>query len=124
MVRIADSWQVRSIRSVTENDSLVFHCAIDKGLVLTLAEGVDIISNLKKKLNELTRMVPAPHLIIGCDCILRRLEILENGLDKKFSELLNEIDFIGFNTYGEQFNSIHINQTLVGVIIGGDNGSN
>jgi hypothetical protein len=122
MIRIADNWQVRSIQKVNKDNSLSFYCAIDTGLVLTLAEGVDIVTNLQSALNELTQSVPAPQLIIGCDCISRRLEIREKGLEQKIAELLKDKNFVGFNTYGEQFNSVHVNQTLAGVIIGSDNG--
>jgi len=122
MIRIADNWQVRSIQKMNEDNSLSFYCAIDTGLVLTLSEGVDIVTSLQGELKELTRSVPNPQLIIGCDCISRRLEIMEKGLDQKIAELLQDKNFIGFNTYGEQFNSVHVNQTLTGVIIGGDNG--
>jgi hypothetical protein len=33
------------------------------------------------------------------------------------SRLLADHDVIGFNTYGEQFNSVHVNQTFTGVAI-------
>ncbi len=123
MIRIADNWQVRSIQKMNEDYSLTFYCAIDTGLVLTLSEGVDIVSNLESELNEVSRRLPAPQLIIVCDCISRRLEIMEKGLEGKIAELLKDKNFIGFNTYGEQFNSVHVNQTLTGVIIGGENGA-
>jgi hypothetical protein len=120
MIRIADNWQVRSIKSVNDDKSLAFYCAIDKGLVLTLADGVDLIDSLKKELNRLTWAVPDHQLIIGYDCVLRRLEVMERDLSDEFSALLSPTKFIGFSTYGEQFNSVHVNQTLTGVIIGGD----
>ena len=34
-------------------------------------------------------------------------------------QLLKDLPFVGFSTYGEQFNGIHVNQTLTGVAIGG-----
>ena len=124
MIRIADSWQVRSIQKVNEDNSFSFHCAIDTGLVLTLAEGVDIVSNLKNELKRLAEVVPSPQLIIAFDCIFRRLEIMEKGFNDQFSTLLKDTKLVGFNTYGEQFNSVHVNQTLAGVVIGGNNDSN
>ena len=33
---------------------------------------------------------------------------------------LNKINFLGFSTFGEQYNAIHINQTLTGVVFGGE----
>lgn len=119
MLKIGDRWYIRSIQKANEDGSLSFFCAIDVGLVLTIAEGEDLASNLKNKLDKIYREVPEVELIIGCDCILRKLEIVEKGLMKDMDDLLSKINFVGFSTYGEQFNSIHVNQTLTGVAIGG-----
>lgn len=124
MIRIGDSWQVRSIQKVNEDESLTFYCAIDEGLVLTLSEGVDIISNLKEEIDRLNRSHLSSPLVIGFDCIHRKQEILERDLEKDFCNLIKDINLIGFNTYGEQYNSIHVNQTLTGVIIGSNDGQN
>jgi hypothetical protein len=119
MVKIADSWQVRSIQRANEDGSLTFYCAIDVGLVITLAESGDIISNFQNELERLVDEIPDPQVIIGCDCIFRKLEIMEKGILGRAGDLLRDLNFIGFSTYGEQFNSIHVNQTLTGVAIGG-----
>ena len=34
------------------------------------------------------------------------------------SELYRRNNVVGFNTYGEQYRSMHVNQTLTGVAIG------
>ena len=119
MLKIGDEWQVRAIQKVNKDKSLTFYCAIDVGLVLTVAEGVDLIKNLEDKLKELILKVPSTQLIIGCDCILRKLEIVENGIQQEAGRLLRNVNFIGFSTYGEQFDSVHVNQTLTGIAIGG-----
>jgi hypothetical protein len=36
----------------------------------------------------------------------------------RIAEVLEQNHTIGFNTYGEQFNGVHVNQTLVGIAIG------
>ncbi|PZQ35920.1 MAG: GfdT protein, partial [Ectopseudomonas oleovorans] len=59
-----------------------------------------------------------PLLTIGCDCFLRRLEIENDGGVESVATLLRQQRVIGFNTYGEQFNGMHINQTFTGVAIG------
>ena len=122
MIRIADSWHIRSIQRVNEDDSLSFYCAIDTGLVLTLSKGADIISNLDKKLKEISRKIDGPQLIVMFDCILRKLEIQEKKLEDKMKDVLKNYNCLGFNTYGEQLNSTHINQTMTGVIIGSSDG--
>ena len=35
-----------------------------------------------------------------------------------FGELLAENQVVGFTTYGEQFNGMHVNQTFTGVALG------
>jgi hypothetical protein len=119
MLKIGDRWYVRSIQKANEDGSLTFFCAIDVGLVLTLAEGGDLVNGLKDEFDTIRREVPNVDLIIGCDCVLRKLEILEKGVMKEIENILNNVNFIGFSTYGEQFNSVHVNQTLTGVAIGG-----
>jgi|WetSurMetagenome_2_1015567.scaffolds.fasta_scaffold56989_2 hypothetical protein len=119
MLRLGDKWYVRSIQKANKDGSLSFYCAIDKGLVLTIAEGHDIVADLKHELDVISQAVPNASLILGCDCILRKLEIVEKGLMKEMAELLRGVNIIGFSTYGEQFNSCHVNQTLTGIVIGG-----
>ena len=54
----------------------------------------------------------------GCDCFLRRLEAEFTGVVDEVSDFLRHHKVIGFNTYGEQFDGMHINQTFTGVVIG------
>jgi hypothetical protein len=59
-------------------------------------------------------------LTIGCDCFLRRLELEGNGNLERIGTFLRDQRVMGFNTYGEQFNGMHINQTFTGVAIARD----
>ncbi|PTN36792.1 FIST N-terminal domain-containing protein [Desulfonatronum sp. SC1] len=119
MVRIGGEYFVRSICRANSDGSLTFFCAIDNGLVLTLARGVDLLENLEIQLHELARDIPDIQLILGCDCILRRIEVQQRQEDRHLAELLSRFPYIGFCTYGEQFNGIHVNQTLTGLALGG-----
>ncbi|MBN2126165.1 MAG: FIST C-terminal domain-containing protein [Deltaproteobacteria bacterium] len=118
MLSIGGEYYVRSIQKVNEDGSLSFFCAIDNGLVLTVADGIGLAENLQNQLLEIRRHIPNPKLMLGCDCILRRLEIQEKGLINDVCEAIKDSNLIGFSTYGEQFNAIHVNQTLTGVAIG------
>lgn len=117
-IRIGDEWYVRSIQKANEDGSLSFFCAIDTGLVLTLARGADFLTNLAGALRQAMAAVPHPGLILGCDCGLRKLEILETEIQKDVERVLEGTPFVGFSTYGEQFNAIHVNHTLTGIVIG------
>ena len=57
--------------------------------------------------------------MIAYDCVHRKLEILERGLHEPVERTYLENNVVGFNTYGEQYHGVHINQTLAGVAIGG-----
>lgn len=118
MLSIGGENYVRSIQKVNEDESLSFYCAIDNGLVLTVAEGIGLVNNLETQLQKIKSHISRPKLIIGCDCILRRLEIQEKAIMSDVSQLIKDCNFIGFSTYGEQYNAIHVNQTLTGVAIG------
>ncbi|TVR97128.1 MAG: FIST domain containing protein [Rhodospirillales bacterium] len=122
VVKVGGLYYVRSIQKVNPDESLTFFCAIDEGIVLTVAEGLDIVENLREALAGVRRQVGEPRLIIGCDCVLRRLEVERKALSGPVSRLLAASRVVGFSTYGEQFNAMHVNQTFTGVAIGARSG--
>jgi hypothetical protein len=119
VVMIDGSEYVRSIRSADSDGQLIFYCAIEEGLVLRAAEGVDLIANLQSALKKVEERVGSPQLVIACDCTLRNLEIAQRGLRGQVDAIMRNHNCIGFGTYGEQFNGVHVNQTLTGIAIGG-----
>jgi hypothetical protein len=118
MLQIGNDWYVRSIQNYHDDDSLSFACAIDAGLPLTVGECQDLIKSLDQQTNELKEQFQDIEITLGCDCIHRRLEIVETGLKDEVESLLQPLNFLGFSTYGEQYDSVHVNQTLTGVVIG------
>ncbi|MDZ4698319.1 MAG: FIST N-terminal domain-containing protein [Rhodothermales bacterium] len=118
MIQIGDEWYVRSIKQANADGSLTFLCAIDSGLPLTVANGVNYLEVLGEQIAALRADIGTPSLTIGCDCILRRIEILEKGIEQEVAGLLSEVNFMGFSTFGEQINGLHVNQTLTGIAIG------
>ncbi len=118
MVRIGGQYYVRSIQKVNDDESLTFFCAIDEGIVLTVAQGVDLVENLQALFDGLNSRLGKPELVLGCDCILRNLEAGQRGLKARIGEIMAENNVIGFSTYGEQINALHVNQTFTGVAIG------
>ena len=119
MLRIGDDYYVRSISNVEPDGSLRFFCAIDTGLVLTIGKGISALEVLDHDLQKMKQDVGDPQIIIGCDCILRRLEMEQRGIDDSIGQVMAKNKVVGFSTYGEQFNSVHVNQTFTGIIIAG-----
>ena len=118
VVRIGGEYHVRSIQKLEDDGSLRFYCGIDEGLVLTVANGGDMALKLEQALANLTVSLESREIILGCDCILRRLEAQQTQKTFEISEILQRNKVLGFNTYGEQFKSMHVNQTFTGVAIG------
>lgn len=118
MVMIGGVGYVRSISKALPDGSLKFFCAIDEGMVLRIATATDLMANLERAMAGIRAEIGEPQLIIGCDCILRRLEIVQTGIVDRVADLLMRNHVVGFATYGEQYRGVHVNQTLTGIAIG------
>lgn len=118
MVRAGGEYYVRSIQTANPDGSLTFYCAIDEGVVLTLGEGRDIVSGLDQLFDGLDAMVGGVDRIIGFDCVLNKVEVEQRQLTRQVSRMYVERRVTGFNTYGEQFHALHVNQTFSGLAIG------
>jgi hypothetical protein len=117
-VQIGGTNYVRSISRALPDGSLRFFCAIDEGMVLRVAHSGDLAGNLQQALEQASEAVDGAALVLGCDCILRRLEVEQRGLVERVSALLAKHHAVGFNTYGEQYRGLHLNQTFTGIALG------
>ena len=110
---------VRSIQRVEPDGSIIFYCAIEEGMVLSIGGHEDMTGALKRDISGLSRSMEQADLFIGCNCILRALEATKGKYHQPLGEILHHFgkNVIGFDTYGEQLSGLHINQTLVGVAI-------
>ena len=118
LLKLGGEHYVRSMQRCNDDLSLTFYCAIAQGIVLRLGKAVNPLEAFEKAFAEVRLQVPNPSLVIGCDCILRRLEFEQNGLEEHIGLLLTQHKVIGFSTYGEQFNALHMNQTFTGLAVG------
>jgi hypothetical protein len=117
-MRINHKHYVRAIQQVHDDGSLSFYCAVENGIVLTAMHPGPLLANLQGLFAGLRQRLGPLLLTIGCDCVLRRLELEGEGGVAEVGAFLREQQVLGFNTYGEQFNGMHINQTFTGVAIG------
>lgn len=119
VVRISGADYVRSIQRANPDGSLSFYSAVEEGLVLRVAEGIDLIENLEAALDQVRADIGGPpQLVLACDCILRKLEAGQQGLKGRVEQIFRDHNTVGFSTYGEQIHGVHVNQTLTGVAIG------
>ncbi len=108
---------VRSIQTVNGDGSIAFYCAIEEGMVLHLASHQDIDQKLE---DDFASQAAKPiRFLLACNCILRSLEANQEGKFGALEAVMRRYAdcSIGFDSYGEQFNGLHVNQTLVGLAI-------
>lgn len=117
-VRIGQEYYIRSIQKVNADMSLTFYCAMANGMVLTAMQSGDMLTGLAQQLQQLTPTLGQPLLTIGCDCVLRKIEVANHQLATPAAALFQQFNVLGFNTYGEHFNGVHLNQTFTGVMFG------
>jgi hypothetical protein len=122
MVRVGGEYHARSIQRINEDGSLTFYCAIDEGVVLTLARRQDIVENLETFFCQVRSEMGLPHLVVGFDCVLRSLEAEERQTKYKLSRILSANNVIGFSTYGEHYRAMHVTQTFTALVFGSTGG--
>ncbi len=118
IIRYGGEYYCRSIQQLNDDMSLTFFCAIDYGLVMTVARSEGMEGSSRQAIEELEQDIGAIDMMFGFDCIYRKLDALHRQTTHRIAELYREKKFVGFNTYGEQYNSMHINQTFTGIAIG------
>jgi hypothetical protein len=117
VVRVGGSLYVRAITARNPDDSLNFACAIDEGIVLTVARALDIEDNLREAFRKVEHSIGRPKIVLGCDCILRGLELDKRALRGSMGKIMADNVVCGFGTYGEQYNAMHVNQTFTAVAL-------
>jgi hypothetical protein len=118
MVRAGGDYHVRSIQSANPDGSLTFYCAIDEGIVLTVGEPIDRIAGMEAMFIDIAARVGTVDRIVAFDCVLNRIDAEQRQISRAVSELYGRHRVIGFNTYGEQYHALHVNQTFSGLAIG------
>lgn len=112
LLRMGRRHHVRAISALTDDGGLSLMSSIDTGTVLTLGRAEDLTQGFAEALEALPR---PPLMVLGFDCILRRLALERAGLTQAMSDLFTRYRVAGFNTYGEQHSGMHVNQTFVGL---------
>ncbi|MGY6550637.1 MAG: FIST N-terminal domain-containing protein [Erythrobacter sp.] len=118
MVRVGGDYHVRSIQSANPDGSLTFYGAVDRGIVLVIGEPVDRIAQLNAFFETIRAKVGEIDLVLSFDCVLNRIDAQNRQLADRVSEFYAGNSVRGFNSYGEQFRSAHLNQTFTGLVIG------
>lgn len=118
MVRAGGQFHVRAVQAANPDGSLTFYGAIDTGIVMRVGEPLDRLVEVEALLGRVEREVGEIDHVIGFDCVLNRVDAENRQTSHAMSQLFVQRRVVGFNTYGEQYRTAHINQTFAGLAIG------
>ncbi len=112
MIRIGGHYYPRGMQRIDSDGALEFACALEPGLVVALAKPGDMVASLEALFATMRHRIGAPELVIGVDCAARTAYMERQGLSKGIEALLREHAVTGFSSLGEQFNTIHANNSF------------
>jgi hypothetical protein len=118
LLDMGDQLLPRAIRTHHPDHSLSMACALDEGLVVSIAQSTDPVVALERSFADVAHRVPDPAAWLVFDCLLRRIELETRGLDGQVGQLLARKGAVGFSSYGEQLGPLHVNHTLTGIALG------
>jgi len=118
VVRVGGQYYCRAVQQANADDSLAFFSAIDTGVVLTIAKTEGMVRSMQNTIENIEHAIGKIDLMMGFECILRKLDARHRNVIERIEDVYVENNIVAFNCYGEQYQSMHINQTFTGVAFG------
>lgn len=119
LMKIGGKYYSRGVIEVDlEKQIIHFACAIGKGVVCAISRPSDPIANTTRMFQKIREEIGPLDLVLGCDCAARKMICEEQGLMPEISRVYVENNVIGFATFGEQYNAIHMNNSFCCIAIG------
>jgi hypothetical protein len=112
MIRIGGHYYPRGMQRIYPDGTLEFACALEPGLVVALGKPGNMIARLDDLLSAMRAQIGAPELIIGVDCAARTAYMEREGLTLGIEALMRPHAVTGFASLGEQFNTVHANNSF------------
>jgi len=120
IVRIGGQSFPRGPMGITRDGGIRFACALDEGVVFSLAEPDDMAAMLANFLADIEKQIGTPSLVLGFDCAARQIEMDHLGIRPQVSDILKRHNVLGFSTLGEQYNTIHVNNSFTCIAFGSE----
>jgi hypothetical protein len=112
MVRVGGQHFCRGAQRIYPNGSIEFACAMEPGLVVTLAEPRNMAARLHEMFEGMQEELGSTEIVIGFDCAARTVCMERNGMEEAIAAQMKRRSVVGFATLGEQFNTIHANNSF------------
>lgn len=111
-----------SILEVEADHSFRLGHSVHYGQTLSILDSCDLVGSTRDFLQKTTRELAScggdPQAMLLFHCVARFVEASEQGDASRLGEALGQAPMCGFNTFGEQFQTLHMNHSLTGVIFG------
>jgi hypothetical protein len=120
IVKIGGQAFPRGPMSTTDDGGIRFACAMDEGVVFNIAEPGDMVEMLADFLADIENQLGMPSLILGFNCAARQFEMDQLGIRPQIAKLMQRYNVLGFSTLGEQYNTIHANNSFTCVAFGSE----
>ncbi|MER2105495.1 MAG: FIST N-terminal domain-containing protein [Solibacillus sp.] len=105
---IASPFQVR------EAGAIEFYCQVYEGAVIEVLEPKNPLLEMQKTITEFTNTFSELYGVLGCNCILRKLQFQQENVVQSLNKELKALpNLCGFSSYGEQLNKSQLNQTML-----------
>ena len=118
VVKVGGEYYCRSIGHANPDGSLTFFCAVETGVVLTVSRSRHLVDSARDAFKSVAAEIGGADFVLGFDCALRRLDAENRQMKRELSDVYRDYGVVGFNTFGEQFGAMHLNQTFTGLAIG------
>ena len=118
MVSLGGRDYIRSVMCCEGEEALKLHAAIDEGMVVRIARSADTLRSLEAFLDPASAVVRDTSFAVVFDCMHRRMELRRQEHLEEAEVLLGQLPLVGFTTYGEVIDALHVNQTMTGVLVG------
>jgi len=119
LLRWDGRFYARAIRGWDE-EKLDLFCAIEEGMVVRIGEAADLVGTIDQQYEDLRTDLGHDKtlVLVAFHCYQRRVEIERSQEQDRYREIVAKHPLIGFCTYGEQYNGLHMNQTTTGFALG------
>lgn len=118
MVKVGSGYFPRGAAAIDADGNLHMACPVSPGLRMNLGESLALADSLTVLEQEIRDEIGEPELILGVECLMRRIEAEATGQAADLGIWFRRNRVVGFCSYGEQYRSMHVNNSFTGVAIG------
>ena len=111
---------ISSIAGFNSDGSIAMYSRVQKNSIVEILEPMNAAEIAGKTSDDIKKKIPSPGCVLFINCILRTIGFEKKSLESVITRTWNERfpTYCGFSSYGEQFNHLNSNQTLVAIVIG------